>query len=177
VKKETLARAILADRNRPQTDTSVMACFACGRSYAPKPPSGDDSTRFCSDNCRQAYDAGFPAYEPLNIDKFYSLPKGPKGFYINCLGCDRRFDSKGLRCCSLECERKYREREQARAVMAEIDMDAPVKRQCEECGGAIPRWRNGRAVSRSARFCSPKCGGKTHRKARSSPDGISTAES
>ena len=94
MKKENLARAILADRNRPQTDTSVMACFACGRSYAPTPPSGDDSTRFCSDNCRNVYDNGFPAYEPLNIDKFYSLPKGPKGFYINCLGCDRRFDSR-----------------------------------------------------------------------------------
>jgi hypothetical protein len=160
MKKENLARAILADRNRPQTVTSVMGCFACGRSYAPKPPSGDDSTRFCSDTCRNAYDNGFPAYEPLNIDKFYSLPKGPQGFYINCLGCDRRFDSKGLRCCSPECERKYREREQARAVMAEIDMDAPVKRQCEGCGSPIPKWRKGRKVSSATRFCSGKCGRK-----------------
>jgi hypothetical protein len=26
-------------------------------------PSGDDSTRFCSTRCREAYDAGFPVWD------------------------------------------------------------------------------------------------------------------
>jgi hypothetical protein len=36
---------------------------ACGRGYMAMPLSGDDSTRFCSTRCREAYDAGFPAWD------------------------------------------------------------------------------------------------------------------
>ena len=69
-----------------------MGCFV--PAGAPSPTGGIPATTAGGSaliTAAKAYDNGFPAYEPLNIDKFYSLPKGPQGFYINCLGCDRRF--------------------------------------------------------------------------------------
>src|SRR6266404_9252534 len=85
------------------------ACFSCGRSYS----RGDG--RFCSTRCRSAYDAGFPAYA-LPSPVRYTLDGRPMpimgdGFAIQCAGCNRTFSSRGLRCCSTTCERKYRERE------------------------------------------------------------------
>lgn len=42
--------------------SEIIPCFACGRTFVYKEPKGEESGRFCSDNCRQAYDAGFPTY-------------------------------------------------------------------------------------------------------------------
>lgn len=91
---------------------------------------------------------------------------GPSGFFINCAGCDKEFESRGLRCCSKDCERRARDRQDNAKAMAEVGMEAPTKRICEAegCGRAIPRWRNGRAVSKAARFCQPSCSDKTRRK-------------
>jgi hypothetical protein len=123
MKTATLARIIerdllTEDIARPE----APRCFACGRPYLPKPPSGDDSTRFCSTRCREAYDAGLPAHDPDYASKsnprWYSLPMGRHGFLINCGGCGRTFDSKGLRYCSTECERNYRQREERNALLA-----------------------------------------------------------
>jgi hypothetical protein len=100
------------------------------------------SGRFCSARCREWFDVGNPPYDSHYASKadprWYSLPTGPHGFLIDCAGCGRRFDSKGLRCCSPECERRYRERQDNAAVMAEVGMEAAAKRKCEECGGPIP---------------------------------------
>jgi hypothetical protein len=150
--QKALERDLLADRPAKKKEAT---CFTCGRGYLPKPKE-DESNRFCSTRCREGFDAGAP-YDPAGKTNRYSLPIGPTGFLINCLGCGKRFDSRGLRCCSIECERRYRERAENIAAMAEVDMDKPAKRKCEHCDGDIPNWRNGRKVSTAARFCSQKC--------------------
>jgi hypothetical protein len=43
--------------------------------------------------------------------------------------------------------------------MAEVGIEVAPKKQCAApgCSATIPKWRNGRKVSKAARFCSPKC--------------------
>jgi hypothetical protein len=164
---------------------TVIECHTCGRDMLYQGHHGDDSGHFCSTRCRELFDDGFPPYEPVNLRKLFAatwrvtaggdpgyLPKpmrmGPVGFFTTCVGCDKEFESKGLRCCSTECERRYRDREDNTRLMAEVGMEPAAKRMCEAdgCGKAIPRWRKGRAVSKSVRFCSPSCQAKTARKLR-----------
>jgi hypothetical protein len=172
VKTATLTAAIQRDLLRTETKTSACECHTCGRPFMPRPSSGDDNTwAFCSTRCREAYDAGWPAYDPNYKSKtnprWYSLPIGRHGFLIACAGCHKTFDSKGLRCCSTECERDYCRRLEAEAVMAKVGMDAPVKRKCgyHECNGLIPNWRNGRRVR--SNYCSKQCQQKAARMAHS----------
>jgi hypothetical protein len=173
MKTDALAAALKADILRPSTPTpsSSTDCFLCGRSYVYRRPRGDDSGRFCSDPCREAYDAGRRATEdldPFKITKWRVVAGGNPGYlpptpmrrrsagwWITCPGCRREFESKGLRCCSPECERAARERQENVALMAEIGMEVVAKRLCQHpgCGAAIPKWRNGRRVSERARFC------------------------
>jgi hypothetical protein len=174
---KSLARIIEADLLRePETRPThnVVDCFTCGRSFLFKQPTGDDSGRFCSFRCRDGYDAGAPRFDPGYASKtnprWYSLPMGPRGFLISCFGCGKRFDSIGLRCCSTECERTYRRREEAIDVMAEVGIDRPTKRKCGGCGGDIPNWRKGRRVSKAVRFCSPSCGKQHAKNLRMAPD-------
>jgi hypothetical protein len=49
----------------------ITSCYACGRRYIYSGPVGEDrlNGRFCSDNCRDQYDNGFPSYAD-NIDAF-----------------------------------------------------------------------------------------------------------
>jgi hypothetical protein len=149
-KTERLALAILRDRNNKQQPSSSLApcCLTCGRTFA------RGAARFCSANCREAFDAGFPPCQPLDIK--YSLPKGSTGFLIDCAHCRKRFDSPGWRCCSAACAREYRRK---RALDAELDGDPfrAVKRKCLVCAGDIPNWRRGRRVSKAAKFCSSRC--------------------
>ena len=156
-----LAASLLAKPPTPPKD-HARECFSCGRRFI----SGDG--HFCHPRCRAWFDAGNPPYDPNYASKsnsrWYSLPMGPTGFYINCAGCGRQFDSRGLRCCSTDCERHYREREDNAALMAEVDMQPPApKRKCQHCGGDIPNWRKGRRVTKAARFCSDSCSGKAKR--------------
>jgi hypothetical protein len=152
-----LTAAILHDHNRAgdRSSQNIANCFSCGQSMIYRGPQGDDNGRFCSSRCREWYDAGNPPYDPNYASKsnprWYSLLMGQHGFLINCASCGRQFDSKGLR------GRQYRERKDNAAIMAEVGMEAAVKRKCEECGGPIPNWRNGRRVSKATRFCSPAC--------------------
>jgi hypothetical protein len=85
--------------------------------------------------------------------------RGSSGWVIECIGCGAEFDSKGSRCCSADCERRYREHCENEQLMAEAGMEQPVKRKCEAagCGRDIPAWRNGRRVQERVRFCSQKC--------------------
>jgi hypothetical protein len=160
MKTVTLAAAIQRDLLRAEpAKTNAPACFACGRSFMPRPSTGDDNTHaFCSAGCREYYDAGGPPFDPSYASKtnprWYSLPMGRHGFVIRCFGCDKDFDSKGLRCCSIECERDYLRRRENEQTMAAVDMERPVKRKCEACGGNIPNWRKGRRVSSATKFCS-----------------------
>ena len=157
---QRLAEAILADRQREATAHNIVACFVCGRTFMYRGRRGDLNSRFCSLRCQDWHDAG---NEPIGEEIVYRwrdgrpMKKGSNGFYIDCAHCRKEFESFGLRCCSPECERGYSEREHNLAVMAEAGIEGATKRQCEVCSAAIPKWRNGRMVSRKTRFCSPKC--------------------
>jgi hypothetical protein len=176
-----------ADDAKPRTD--ISKCFVCGYSMVYR------GKRFCSDRCRDFYDAGNAGQEqdwlrppdcedvPLGDLRVIAGPPSVEigsryyvgvfgrepmllqqrtrnGYIIRCAGCHKEFDSKGLRCCSIECERRYRERQDNLAVMAEAGVEPAAKRECETCGAVIPKWRNGRKVSAATRFCSPKCSRK-----------------
>jgi hypothetical protein len=118
---------------------------------------------------------GFTSFDPFKGSKQLSRGikrRGSTGWVIECFGCGAEFDSKGSRCCSAECERRYRERRENEQLMAEAGMDKPLKRRCAQCGGNIPTWRNGRRVQERVRFCSQKCQ-RRHAKASKSPDQVS----
>ena len=121
----------LAAADGPPTDPALagvlaMACFACGRPYL----RGDG--RFCSPKCRLAFDGGFMAGD--------IVAKPRDGVPLICCGCNRTFVSKGLRCCSAACERRLHEKAANAAVLAEVGMEVPAKRKCQECGRDIARW-------------------------------------
>jgi hypothetical protein len=202
-----LADAIAQDLLAKRPAARVMpTCFACGRSYSKAAPLADDSgsSKFCSVRCRDAFDAaGLPPYDPYQARALMQLPQtkwvvvaGPPGtigthpyrrdmrqsgdgFVIVCAGCHKEFVSKGLRCCSAECEHKCREAEANMATMAEVGMEpaASSRRQCEHCGKVLPRWLPGGrgAVRKSQRFCSESCQGKAARKRARQPGRLSGA--
>jgi hypothetical protein len=145
-KLQRLARQLLDWK--PLARVDAPECFTCGRGYH----RGDG--RFCSPRCRHGFDDGFSPYERREI--IYSMPKSGDGFRIECANCKRPFTSKGLRCCSTECERIFRQREERKRDLADIPFRSP-RPPCESCGGPIPKWRKGRLVSNATRFCSPRC--------------------
>ena len=149
------------------TDLVIADCFACGRHYS-------RGGRFCSKLCRSAFDAGYPAtsgqtapWRTLDGKRYRvwgtitdkDLHLATVNLHeIECRGCRGTFISKGLRCCSPDCERKFREREDIAAVMADAGMERSTKRKCEVCPNTIPKWLpGGKLVPSSRRFCSPKC--------------------
>jgi hypothetical protein len=169
---DTIARAIRA-RDHELAEHKALAnvkCFGCGASFVFRGHHGDNSGRFCSDRCRENYDAGLPAYDPDYASKlnprWYSLPIGKEGFLIECRGCGKRFDSRGWAFCSNECKRASRRQQENAAILAEVGMEAPTKRRCCEapgCLNTIPIWRNGRRVSKAARFCKASCAAKARK--------------
>ena len=172
-----LASALLADRNRIKTvRADITECFMCGVGMMYR---GD---RFCSERCRHYYDAGNPGHEQtwrqpeaVYCDRSGNrMRPGAKGFVIQCAHCRKEFDSTGLRCCSTECERAYRERKDNLAVMAEAGIEPAAKKVCAApgCGVAIPKWRKGRKVSSATRFCSPKCAQRAKRAGDSQGAGL-----
>ena len=131
MKAQTLAAALLADRNRATVErTDITACFMCARGMLYR------GSRFCSDRCRDYYDEGNPGHL-----QDWRHPVITYRTRIPCAHCRKEFDSKGLRCCSSECERAYKDRKDNLAVMAEAGIEAKAKRQCEQCGAVIPQWR------------------------------------
>jgi hypothetical protein len=66
MKTSTLAAILereLLRTEEPTKTSDARECFACGRPFMPRPSTGDDNTHaFCSARCREACDAGFPAY-------------------------------------------------------------------------------------------------------------------
>jgi hypothetical protein len=145
-----IARDILAERKPAQ---QFPTCFVCGRSHS----RGDG--RFSSSGCRAGFDAGVPRCEAP--DDFYSLPPRGDGFVIECAGCRKTFVSRGLRSCSIDCERQYREHHEIAAIVQEVGGELPEKRKCEQSGGDIPRYRGvgkaRREVKKTTRFCSDRC--------------------
>ena len=142
MKKENLARAILADRNQTGLKYEPAHCFVCDRSYAPKPPSGDDSTRFCSDICRKAYDNGYPAYEPpINVFlvpiRDWKVIAGPPGIQIGASYYGPLLDRKRPK----------------RGNKPAADELIRPRRPCQCCGAPLPVWRKGRRVPVTRKFC------------------------
>lgn len=190
-----IERDMLA-RIKRQPEAFDCRCFHCRKPYN----KGDG--RFCSAACRLDYDAlayqraddvervsnapldswravagppGVQSYNPLANSTQLSRGikrRGPNGFVIECFGCGKNFDSRGLRCCSSECERQYLKHCENEQLMAEVGMERPNKRKCEECGDDIPNWRNGRRVSSKTRFCSSRCKAKNRRMARGSQNAV-----
>jgi hypothetical protein len=158
MKASALTEKLLADRAavKAKPKYKPTLCHACGRSYVYRAPFGDDSGRFCSTRCREAYDAGSPAYDPDYADKenprWYDLSIGPRGFFIDCAGCRRSFISIGLRCCSEACERKVCNREDGKIAKT---------RGCAFCGRRIPKARGNHA-----KFCKDDCRAANRRKTR-----------
>jgi len=153
---ERLAKALLADFNRPdEPGTPADRCFNCGGVLGMRRDG-----RFCTPRCRAGYDAGIDARPSRPIYRWIngtSMRAGSSGFYIRCAGCDREFESKGLRCCSIECERRRGERQQNLAIMAEVGLEPAEKRRCLQCDTVIPKWTKGKRTPRTKRFCSDKC--------------------
>ena len=165
---QRLAEAILADRARPTTSHNIAPCFVCGHTFVYRGRRGDLNGRFCSMRCQNWYDAG---NEPIGEETIYCwrdgkpMKKGAKGLYIDCAHCRKEFENFGLRCCSTDCERSLRERQDNLSIMAEAGIDPKARRQCERCKAVIPTWRKGRKVSKSVRFCSEKCSKRARRAA------------
>jgi hypothetical protein len=126
-----------AKSNTQVIRAEVIACFCCGRDMLYRGHGGDDNGRCCSVRCRELFDSGFPPYEPVNLRKLFAtrwrvtaggdpghmpapMRMGPAGFFINCAGCKKQFESKGLRCCSKECERRARDQQDNAKDMAEV---------------------------------------------------------
>jgi hypothetical protein len=174
MKAEQIAAALLADRNREtQERTDIIACFACGYNFVYRGRQGELNGRFCSMRCQAWYDAGNPSYErQRELTKIVyrdragrPMKPGRDGFYIRCVGCEKEFESKGLRACSIECEHRYGERQKNLAIMAEAGIEPAPKRVCERpgCGRIIPKWQGGKKTPSNKRFCSDKCAAKARR--------------
>jgi hypothetical protein len=143
MKLNNLARAIERDllAERPRS-APTPECFACGRGYTPMPPSGDDSTRFCSDRCREAFDAGLPrnvdlptAGDWIGVDtsRMVQVAGPPIPRCDRCGGlCVELYRKKGKTFCNWRCRD-----------------DKP--RDCKTCGKSLY------AVARQGPYCSVSC--------------------
>jgi hypothetical protein len=191
MRQKQIAAAIRRDllRNDYDKTADAIKCFSCGRGITRRL-----GNQFCSERCRAWYDAGNPAHsqdwrrpkpsfgvaewkviagpseaevgsDPYVAFKPRNLPLGPVGCWIDCTHCGKTFESKGLRCCSADCERRYSEREHNLRLMAEVGIDPAAKRRCQGCGAVIPKWRNGRRVRRTTQFCCDDCARKARREA------------
>ena len=124
MKTAVLAKAIERDLLRERTsETTACNCFSCGRSFMGRRL---ENGRFCSTRCREWFDAD-PAYDPSYASKanssWYSLPMGKHGLLVPCTNCGKTFDSKGLRCCSTECERGLARRREIDQLRAEAGVE------------------------------------------------------
>jgi hypothetical protein len=170
VKAKSIERAILEDREQRKAvtaDQTGHACFGCGKPFVYRGPRGDNSGRFCGDQCRIEYDIpGAFSFDPFKVTCWRVVTGGDPGylvatpmarvsgggFRVACRGCGKPFESLGWAYCSKTCKAKSAERQETKALLAGVGMDAPTKRKCEACGEPIPNWRNGRRVSKTARF-------------------------
>lgn len=160
--RAALRRALIAERLKTPGSSPaqppVGPCFVCGVSFV------QTESRFCSDRCRDSFDAGARPFERVtskdHMERFpvsaMILGQGAKGAIIQCLGCKKRFESLSLRYCSKECRFSADNRGSMGPVAEGFD---DPRRVCaaEGCDKKIPRWTNGRATSKRVRFCSARC--------------------
>jgi hypothetical protein len=152
-------------------------CFACGVIMG-----RNHDGRFCSARCRDRYDNGSPAWgrgetqtKPIYSHELDKARKGQRlrpttnGFLIGCANCRKEFESRGLRCCSRECERGLGEKRKNLETLAEVGMAPAEKRRCLQCEGIIPKWTGGRRTVSTKVFCSRKCR-QRHRQPKASDE-------
>jgi predicted nucleic acid-binding Zn ribbon protein len=165
MKTAAIAAAIERDLLRADDapSTNIVTCFSCGFSMTYR------GSRFCSDRCRDWYDVGNPGCDQdwLRQTRQPVIRPGRYGYFIRCAHCGKEFESKGLRCCSADCERGYRGRKDNLAIMAEVGIEPAAKRRCEVCSAALPKWSKGRLSKK--RFCSARCQ-KAQRRMEMAPD-------
>jgi hypothetical protein len=171
-KSEKLAELLLSDRERPKVQHNIIPCWSCGHTFVYQGRQGEFNGNFCSMRCQDWHDAGNPGYERQPLTKIVyrwrdgrPMKPGKEGSYIVCAHCKKEFESKGLRSCSIECERGLKEIADNLALMAEAGIEAAPKKRCAApgCDAVIPKWKNGRQVSSRVTFCSPRCRVRAHR--------------
>jgi hypothetical protein len=194
MRTQSLANILLRDAlaERPEVHVDLNRCLLCSRTFTAGKGVGANG-RFCSRLCIEAFDAGYahrsdgsgpkdwavvvPAYDGGGAVKNpvgsrpYARAMTPRGdgFLVECRHCKKQFVSRGLRCCSPECERQVKEDKKTVALLAEVQMESTgyVPRKCEHCDGAIPRYTGvGKArkeTRKDARFCSKSCAEKARR--------------
>ena len=148
MKTATLAAILARDllRTEPTRTSDAAECFACGRSFLPRPSTGDDNVHaFCSPRCRQAYDVGFPAYDSNKVDVFavplsaWRVVAGPPAIEI------------GSQHYAPIIEAVERQRKRlARSSGGEL---IRPRRLCQRCGAKLPVWINGKQVRSDRKFC------------------------
>jgi hypothetical protein len=159
-----LAADILVDMHHEAEKTSGLKigaptkCFLCRASYLYDGWNGDNSGRFCSACCRDAYDHLGLRYSPpevrYNLGVQQRMTPLSGGFRIACRSCGCEFNSKGLGYCSDECRSIGEARKEAKAAGHEPHK----RRQCEAsgCGRPIPRYTPaGKATAAKVRWCCP----------------------
>jgi hypothetical protein len=135
-----LAEQLLRDRERHRvaaTPGPDVECFGCGKSFVYRGPRGDNSGRFCSDECRIEYDVpGAFSFDPFKVTRWRVIAGGDPGhlvappmrrvpahkcadgeyrggFRINCRGCGKPFEGLQARVPRTrgECRRQGRGRD------------------------------------------------------------------
>jgi hypothetical protein len=138
---ETLAKLFLEDRQARVGRQRYVApiCVACGRSYHPPAPGGDNSIRFCGRTCREAYDGGFtpePPFDPFSVKRWKVIVGNPGA--LNAAGYP------------------IDDRRKARTDCIPNEELIRPRRPCLRCGGNMPVWIRGKRVSKTRKFC-PGC--------------------
>jgi hypothetical protein len=107
-------------------------------------------------------------FDPFKVTRWRVVAGGDPGYLvatparrIECRACQREFESRGWAYCPT-CK-----------ALAADKRRVPSKTgrpcECPGCTHRIPKWRNGRQVSKAARFCSARCA----RRAREMAPGLS----
>jgi hypothetical protein len=133
-------------------------CLLCRARFVYRGPDDDNSGRFCSDRCRDAYDTIGLRYRPPDVRYTHgdgrAMTPVTGGFRITCRCCGTQFTSTGLAFCSKDCHRLHAAREEAQ----EAGHDLCEVRTCEApgCGKHIPRYTpTGKATAAKVRWCTP----------------------
>jgi hypothetical protein len=173
MKRQKIAEAIRRDLTAEQEpaerktleEGKPTKCMCCGASYIYRRPTDDERVgRFCSKRCQDNYDFRVASHSAPTRYTFVDgrpMRAADSGFVRECRFCRKPFVSRGLQCCSYECERALKDRLDTLEVAARIGHIARPHRVCEGCGGRVPR--HARA---NQRFCSSRCQQKAARKAK-----------
>ena len=145
-----LAALIEEDRQKHAARPKYEApkCFSCGREFTHKGPQGDDSGRFCSSQCREAFDAGNRASEPpaVMVERVNRVPlrawkitAGPPGIEVGSKYYADILD-RGLK------------RPKRIGKLSNDELIRP-RRLCERCGNPLPVWLKGKKVPATRKYC------------------------